>query len=292
MTTTQTSFVHQSCRPLLKWPGGKSSELPIITPQIPSHRRYFEPFFGGGSVFFNSIDVRSFANDLHPDLMTFYSCVKNENVEFFEHLDAFVDEWEWGSLEHREAMYYQARDMFNEALDSSAVRAARFFLIRQLAYGGMFRLNRDGKFNVPFGHAYARSDDLLRNKMQYLQSRAVIEKMQLLNLSELDFEDFLNDHELSESDFVFLDPPYDSRFSKYHDDFTEADQERLAQTLGRLPCKFMLVSKLTPLIENLYRANRYNVLEYEVGYRFNIKGRFSRSTTHVLVMNYGSNIGI
>ena len=292
MTTTQTSFVRQSCRPLLKWPGGKSSELPIITPKIPSHRRYFEPFFGGGSVFFNSIDVRSFANDLHPDLMTFYSCVKEENAEFFQHLGAFVDEWEWGSLEHREAMYYRVREMFNEVLDRSAVRAARFFLIRQLAYGGMFRLNRDGRFNVPFGRAYAKSDDLLRNKMQYLRSHDVIHKMRLLNLSELDFEDFLNDHELSESDFVFLDPPYDSRFSSYHNDFTEADQERLAQALSRLPCKFMLVSKLTPLIENLYGSNGYNIHKYDIGYRFNIKGRFSRSTTHVLVMNYDTNIGI
>ncbi len=241
-------------------------------------------------MFFDAITVPSYANDLHPDLMLFYASVQEQNSEFFELLFDYVDEWEWGTLDHREAMYYRAREHYNASHASTSYRAAYFFLIRQFAYGGMFRVNSGGDFNVPFGRAYGYSNDLLRNKVEYLQSPTVREKMRLLSLSTLDFEDFLEGFELDGDDFVFLDPPYDSSFSKYHGDFNELDQRRLAQCLERLAGKFMLVIKLTPLIENLYMANGYSVREYDFDYRFNIKGRFSRASKHVLITNYDTDL--
>ena len=114
--------------------------------------------------------------------------------------------------------------------------------------------------------------------------------MGLLTLSALDFEDFLNGVELTEEDFVFVDPPYDAPFSKYHDDFTSSDQERLAQCLEGMAARFMLVVKHTPLIDDLYMGNGYAVQQYDFDYRFNIKGRFSRASTHVLITNYGPDL--
>ncbi len=276
----------QSCRPLLKWPGGKRAELSWIKPLIPCHRRYFEPFFGGGSVFFDAVTAPAYANDQHPDLIMFYACVQEQNAAFFDLLADFADEWESATLDHRAAMYYRTRERYNAAPASTPYRAACFFLIRQFAYGGMFRVNSDGDFNVPFGRAYAYNNDLPRGKVEYLQSPPVREKMRLLTLSTLDFEEFLNGFELNERDFVFLDPPYDSSFSKYHGDFNEQDQRRLAHCLEGLTGKFMLVIKLTTLIESLYMDNGYTVREYDLDYRFNIKGRFSRTSKHVLIMNY------
>ena len=290
MILGQASYSTMPCRPLLKWPGGKRSELQWIRPLIPPHRRYFEPFFGGGSVFFDAINVDAYVNDLHKDLMLFYTCVKEQRTEFFEVLFGFVKEWEAGTDIDRETMYYQARDRYNATDTMTVDRAADFFLIRQFAYGGMFRVSRQGNFNVPFGKAYARSDSGLRLKVEHLASTAVQQKLQLLTLSTLDFEDFLQRIEFGADDFVFLDPPYDTTFSNYVSDFDEEDQKRLARCLEGLEGKFMLVSKLTPLIEELYVGNGYAVRQYELGYRFNIKQRFSRSTTHVLVTNYDPNL--
>ncbi len=290
MILGQTSYSTVPCRPLLKWPGGKRSELQWIRPLIPPHRRYFEPFFGGGSVFFDAIDVEAYVNDLHKDLMLFYKCVKEQRPEFFEVLLGFVEEWEAGTYIDRETMYYQARDRYNATGAMTVNRAADFFLIRQFAYGGMFRVSRQGNFNVPFGKAYARSDSGLRLKVEHLASAAVQQKLQLLTLSTLDFEDFLQRREFGADDFVFLDPPYDTSFSNYVSDFDEEDQKRLARCLEGLQGKFMLVSKLTPLIEELYVGNGYSVRQYELGYKFNIKQRFSRSTTHVLVTNYDADL--
>ena len=290
MLLGQTSYSTVPCRPLLKWPGGKRSELQWIRPLIPPHRRYFEPFFGGGSVFFDAIDVDAYVNDLHKDLMLFYACVKEYRPEFFEELFRFVEVWEVGTYSDRETMYYQARDRYNATGTMTVYRAADFFLIRQFAYGGMFRVSRQGNFNVPFGKAYARSDNGLRLKVEHLASAAVQRKLQLLTLSTLDFEDFLQGMEFGADDFVFLDPPYDTTFSNYVSDFDEEDQKRLARRLAGLHGKFMLVSKLTPLIEKLYVGNGYSVRQYELGYKFNIKQRFSRSATHVLVTNYDTNL--
>ena len=290
MILGQTSYSTVPCRPLLKWPGGKRSELQWIRPLIPPHRRYFEPFFGGGSVFFDAINVNAYVNDLHKDLMLFYECVKEQRADFFELLFGFVEEWESGTLKDRETMYYRARDRYNSTNVMNVNRAADFFLIRQLAFGGMFRVSRQGNFNVPFGRAYARSDRGMRLKIEHLVSAGVQAKLRLLTLSTLDFEDFLHSVEFSEDDFVFLDPPYDTSFSNYVSNFDEKDQQRLAACLESLQGKFMLVSKLTPLIEELYVGNGYSVRQYEMGYKFNIKQRFSRSTTHVLVTNYDADL--
>ena len=276
------------CRPLLKWPGGKRSELPLIAPRIPEHSRYFEPFFGGGSVYFAAIDAESFANDLHPDLMEFYRCVKHGDERFFEHLYSIVEDWERASLVERDAVYYECRERYNASRLTTVQRAADFFLLRELAYGGMFRVNSSGHFNVPFGRAYAENKNL-REKVDRLRSDAAVAKMQRLNLSALDFADFLGCFEFRPEDFMFVDPPYDSSFSKYDTlDFAEEDQRRLAEALVGFAGRFMLVCKATPLIEDLYHGVEHlRVHRYEYQYKFNIKGRFSRASTHAMITNYG-----
>ena len=290
MNAVQSTFFTEPCHPLLKWPGGKRSELPLIRLCIPSHSRYFEPFFGGGSVFFDAIDVRSYGNDLHPDLMMFYRCVKQQRSDFFDLLLDSVVEWECGSFESRNTMYYECRDRYNSTSHPAMQRAVDFFFLRELAYGGMFRVNSNGHFNVPFGRSYARNKNL-RVKVDYLRSPQVCTKMQLLEMSSLDFMDFLRGFNFDEHDFMFIDPPYDSSFSKYDQaDFDENDQRRLADCLVDFKGRFMLVCKLTPLVESLYLRKGYSVHQYPCNYKFNIKGRFSRSSIHVMIANYDLDI--
>ena len=280
-----------SCKPLLKWPGGKRSELPFIVPRIPQHNRYFEPFFGGGSVYFDAIFSPAHVNDLHTDLMLFYRCVQEQEESFFDFLYYQIGVWEEATLYGRDNLYYEVRSRYNANNCPTEHRAADFFLLRELAYGGMFRVNSNGEFNVPFGRAYGRNKDL-RSKVDNLKSPDVRAKMSLLELHSYDFADFLDRFDFNSSDFMFVDPPYDTSFSKYHQmDFNEADQVRLAEYLSRFEGRFMLVCKLTPAIEELYLdCDRYYVSQYEFQYKFNIKGRFSRSSTHVLITNYDPNI--
>ena len=217
-------------QPILKWPGGKRAELPIIEPHIPPHGRYFEPFFGGGSVFFHCIDTENaYANDLNTDLMAFYRCVKKRNPTFFKALYDWIDVWDRKRLEGRTDMYYEARQLYNTSRKRSVVRSVYFFLIRELAYGGMFRRNGNGAFNVPFGRVYGQSNGLLRRKADRLLSEEIQDKLKRLTLHNADFNDFLDQYQFSSSDFMFVDPPYDTSFSTYDEDFIRCDQVRLGE---------------------------------------------------------------
>ena len=278
------------CRPLLKWPGGKRAELPLISRFIPDHHRYFEPFFGGGSVYFSEIEAESYANDLHPDLITFYRSIKSLNPSFFEPLYQWIGRWEQVGVDDKAEMYCAARTQYNKAKHRTIERALCFWLMRELAYGGMFRVNGSGEFNVPFGRAYAHSNGLLRSKANHLQCDVVRRKMRGLILHSLDFSEFMDRFEFAGRDFMFVDPPYDTSFSTYGNaEFGKDDQGRLADRLHGFPGMFMLVCKLTPLTERLYPRKRFRVQEYDCKYRFNIKGRFSRDSRHIMVRNYEPN---
>lgn len=281
-------------QPLLKWPGGKRSEIPIIAPRIPPHDRYFEPFFGGGSVYFYCIETNfAYANDLNADLISFYRLVKNRNVKFFGLLHEWLDEWDKNPLDHRTSMYYEAREIYNSSRKRSIARSVHFFLIRELAYGGMFRRNGAGDFNVPLGRTYAQSNGQLRRKVDHLLSDSVQGKLNKLSLYDMDFSNFLDTFEFSSRDFMFVDPPYDTSFSTYDEEFQACDQIRLGNILKAFRGKFMLVCKLTPLTESIYQDEAakglLHIYEYDAQYRFNIKGRFSRDSRHILVTNYAQN---
>ncbi len=181
-----TPNVYGNCKPLLKWPGGKTSELKEIIPRIPEHSRYFEPFFGGGALFFNTIIKTSFVNDLHADLMFFYKCIRNENSEFYSLLKEFVLVWE--ESDDKQSIYMKVRKRYNSTNVTSVQKAVDFFILREYAYGGMFRLNVKGEFNVPFGHIYINKN--IQKKIDHLSSVEVVSKLKNSALYNLDFKDF------------------------------------------------------------------------------------------------------
>ena len=277
-----------ACKPCLKWPGGKTSEFSEIIPRIPEHNRYFEPFFGGGAVYFNSISSPSYANDNHPDLISFYSLIKKRNAEFFLLLEKFIREWN-NDPEARKEIYLKIRDRYNSAKNISIRKSVDFFLLREYAYGGMFRLNAKGEFNVPFGHNYINKD--IQKKINYLRSESIFMKLKNLKLYNLDFQDFAANFTFTKDDFMFVDPPYNCSFSKYDKkDFNEQDHVRLAEFLLRFKGKFMLVTQYTDLMKDLYNHKTIDTYIYQKKYKFNIKGRFNRSVKHAIMINYGTNI--
>ena len=238
--------------------------------------------------FFHAIDTMAHGNDTHRDLMIFYECVKNKCPIFSRLLYDWITGWEKSSLEGKSAMYYKVRDRYNKNNNATpSHRAVDFFLLRELAYGGMFRENAKGEFNVPFGRAYAHNKNL-RGKVDYLHSGEVRTKMKQLTLHTLDFGVFLDQFDFNHDDFMFVDPPYDTSFSKYGcSDFDTSDQIRLSEHLKKFKGRFLLVCKLTPLTEKLYtQHHNFQVLYYNCRYKFNIKGRFPRESVHIRVTNY------
>ena len=277
---------NSSCKPLLKWPGGKTLELVEIKPRIPKHDRYFEPFFGGGAVYFDCIEKPSYLNDTHSELMKLYYYVKNQNQRFFYLIDKFVQEWQ--SSNDKQLIYNKIRQRYNDTKKCTVQKTIDFFILREYAYGGMFRLNSNGDFNVPFGKGYENKK--IKIKIEYLKSSSVLRKLSNAKLYNTDFQEFSNDFKFTKKDFMFVDPPYNCSFTKYgENNFGTIDQERLANFLISFKGKFMLVTQYTELIKKIYASKKFITCIYDKKYRFNIKGRFNRSVKHALITNYEPN---
>ena len=150
----------------------------------------------------------------------------------------------------------------------------------------MFRYNANGEFNVPYGGiSYNRKD--FKKKIDYINSEKLINKLSNTKLYCLDFEKFCNKIELTENDFMFLDPPYDTEFSTYaKNDFDKDDQIRLANYLKNTKSKFMLIIKNTDFIYNLYKDKGFNIKTFDKKYLVSFMNRNDKKTEHLLITNY------
>jgi len=191
----------------------------------------------------------------------------------------------------RAGFYTYIRDDWTPRQEPEEV--AQFYFLREFCYGAMFRFNKAGRFNIPYGGIAYNAKDF-RGKAARLfapQTQSLFERAHLLNL---DFRAFFQTvgPRLTPNDFCFLDPPYDTEFSAYDNHaFTPDDQADLARIFTSLPCRAMLIIKDSPLIRELYtglqRNNpRITLTQYEKTYAYNVRGRNARDVQHLLVCNY------
>lgn len=186
--------------------------------------------------------------------------------------------------------YLYVRDLFNDlqagrrAAPSSAYRIANFYWIREYCYGSMFRYNRQGDFNIPYGGmSYNRKDFQSKISAMFSDSTA-----QVLGGSELccmDFEAFLEHVAPGENDFMFLDPPYDTDFNDYEGRaFGHEEQERLAAVLRHTRANFILVIKNTEFIYHLYNGH-FAIQPFDNRYTYNVRSRNERAVEHLIISN-------
>jgi DNA adenine methylase len=284
-------------KPLVKYRGGKSKEIPHLIRHIPKYDgRFIEPFFGGGALFFYLEPKRAIINDINSKLISFYLGVKNDfetlknelieieriytlNRRNFEELkskmpDKRVDD-------ENEMLYYQIRDMFNELTEKKYSDASLYFFINKTAYSGMIRYNAKGEFNVPYGRYANLNTSLITQAHSKLLTNTEVYNLDYSEIFKM----------ATENDFMFLDPPYDCVFSDYgnvehKDGFSEENHIELAKQYKDLKCKALMVIGKTPLTEKLYRD--YIVDEYGKSYAVNIRNRFKSVASHILISNYGN----
>lgn len=189
----------------------------------------------------------------------------------------------------KSAYYMYFRYLYNNKNKlklSNSFYCAVFYFVRDYCYASMFRYNANGEFNVPYGGiSYNRKD--FTKKIEYVTSNELKNYLSNTELYNLDFEDFCNKIELSENDFMFLDPPYDTEFSTYaKNDFNKNDQVRLANYLKNTKAKFMLVIKNTDFIYNLYNVKGLYIKTFDKKYLVSFMNRNDKDVEHLLITNY------
>lgn len=173
----------------------------------------------------------------------------------------------------------------NRIYTSKPFEIANFYFIREYCYGSMFRYNKNGEFNIPYGGmSYNRKQ--FNKKIDSLFNVKIETLFQNTEIYNLDFEVFLDEIKLTTDDFIFLDPPYDTDFSDYEGkSFDLNDQVRLCNYLKSIPSKFILIIKNTDFIYDLYKLD-FNILSFKKNYTYNVRSRNERGVTHLIIKNF------
>ena len=187
------------------------------------------------------------------------------------------------------ALYMYYRGLYNKERngDRQDLKVALFVFIRNYAYSGMFRYNSKGDFNVPYG-GIGYNAKTLDKKLRYYQSEELVARFRSTTIECLDFLEFLRKHPPHETDFMFLDPPYDSDFSTYaNNTFGKEDQKRLAKYLiEECKCKWLMIIKNTSFIYSLYANHGLTIKAFDKRYQVSFMNRNDKDVEHLIIMNY------
>ena len=229
--------------PFIKWAGGKRAIMPSLAKHFAKKvDTYWEPFVGGGAVFFTMADRidRAILSDTNEELVLAYNVVKNQ-------VDELIDRLKYHAKQHKNDDYYIR--VRKQSPKKSVEIAARFIYLNKTCYNGLYRVNKSGKFNVPKGRY---KNPAICDEDRLRAASAVLAK------ATIKIGDFDKVVKPGAGDFVYCDPPYDDCFTDYQaGGFSQADQERLrnaADSWIDAGAMVMVSNSDTPLIRRLYRG--------------------------------------
>lgn len=275
-------------RPFLKWAGGKDQLLPRLSERLPvDFDRYFEPFVGGGALFFHlhrmGFRGSAYLSDLNEELIIAYQTIRDS-------VDELIVELRSGRYKRDSKTFYKIRGRDREAAwyeVSSVKRTARMIYLNKTCYNGLYRVNSRGQFNVPYGR-YKRPTICHSRNL-----RAVSKALQNVTLQCVDFAEAVK--EAGDGDFVYFDPPYQpvsttANFTSYTaGGFGEVEQLRLAQVFRELDerdCMVLESNSDTPKIRDLYPSESFIVEEVRAKRAISCDPSGRGFVTELLIRNY------
>jgi len=234
-------------KPFVKWAGGKGKLLQQLEAHLPADFAqqetitYIEPFVGGGAMLFHMLENhpninRVIINDINPELISCYNQVKYEPENLIEELERLQKQFNEGtSQEDRKKLFYIIRDDYNrlkqqpfDILDE-VTKAAEFIFLNRTCFNGLYRENRSGEYNVPFGRY---SNPTICDKDKIKAASQALQKVEILCG---DYKKVLNQVNEDENAFFYFDPPYrplegSANFKDYTKfEFGDLQQEELKQ---------------------------------------------------------------
>ena len=276
----------RAVQPFVKWAGGKTQllgELERYFPKPTQYQRYFEPFLGGGAVFFHLKPSKAILSDANFELINAYHMVAGKVKTLVAELEKYQQK------ELTEEMYYEVRDDIDPDELKDVERAARFIFLNKTCYNGLYRVNKEGKFNVPFGK-YERMPRLYEEANLKAASA-------LLKPSHIEAGyclPVLREFRAGRGDFVYLDPPYASETSNGFTSYTKevfswAEQQKLAKEFASLAKKgcFVMVSNANEeSIRNLYVGSAKAIIPVKSDKMINSIGSQRTGFSELIILSY------
>ena len=294
----------EKARPFIKWAGGKTQILQALKDNLPKDlgtkiTKYAEPFVGGGALLFSLLEEYSFdkvyISDTNKELMNTYQAIKDNCPLLSFYLSELQNEYNSLSPEQQEKLYYEKRNLFNEielTKDTCIEKATLFIFLNKSCFNGLYRVNKKGMFNVPFGKHKSISICDVENLNRISSLLANVE------IKACDYSQVLNF--VDSSTFVYFDPPYrplnaTSGFTSYTEDqFSDKNQAELGsfyKKLSDIGATLMLsnsdpknVNENDNFFDDLYAD--FNILRIEASRMINSRGNSRGKIKELLIKNY------
>ena len=281
-------IISEKPKPFIKWVGGKRQLLQqfrlmnLYPPDKfnPIKNKYFEPFVGGGAVFFDLLPKKAYLSDLNMELVTTYNVIKND-------VDGLIKSLK--KHRYQKEYFLQVRSQDPKKLSEIEV-ASRFIFLNRTCFNGLYRVNNNGQFNVPFGKY---NNPIICDEQNL---RRVSKSLQHVQIKHSDYKEVLK--KAKKGDFVYFDPPYypvnkTSSFTSYTaESFLDKEQTELRDTfleLNNRGCFVMLSNSDTPFINKIYKEiNKHGIKINKVlaGRMINSKAKGRGKINEVLITNY------
>lgn len=238
-------------KPFLRWAGGKNWFTKYIEEFLPNEfNNYYEPFLGGGSIFFylkskGLIKKKSYLSDTNGELINTYRVIKSNTADLIRLLEKQKD---------TEDEYYQIR---SQSFDNPIEQAAKFIYLNKTSFNGIYRVNRQGKYNVPYGK---RNLKTLYDFDHFYEISKMLEKTYL---STTDFKNRCKQIDIK--DFVFIDPPYtvaheNNGFVQYNQAIfswkNQIQLSKITQVLDDKNAHFLITNAYHQSIKDIYLNGR------------------------------------
>lgn len=264
--------------PVIRWAGSKRRLLPRLAEywNKKKHARYLEPFAGSGALYFHLQPENALLNDLNVDLISMYRVLASDPEAIYKSVKDMSSDKE---------TYYRVRSLDPKGM-SDLERAARFIYLNRFCFNGIYRTNKSGDFNVPYG---GEKSGALPSLARFIEAARLL---RCVKLSSIDFDEFVR-RNISKGDFVYLDPPYavgNRRIFRQYDPqtFGISDLERLSSVLDLIDEKggtFLVSYALSAEVSELTRkwASKRVVTQR------NIAGfsKHRRKAVEVMITNLG-----
>ena len=267
-------------KPFLRWIGGKRQILDSLRTYLPKNintLRYIEPFLGAGSLFFDLRPSNAIVSDINRDLVLCYKQLKKKPELIYSYLKFY-------ERNDSEKTFYRVRKQYNECNNYSAAQAARFIYLNKTCFNGIYRVNKNGFFNVPYGNrkclGLPSKEDIIRIS-KLLKGAKIYQKDYAFILKKV-----------QKGDFVYLDPPYPplngtSFFTHYTiDRFSMENQNQLCEKINEIDSRgaiFMLSNADTDSVRKSYR--KFNI-NYVPVIRYVTCKKRKHTVKEVIITNY------
>ena len=267
-------------QPFIKWAGGKRQILKALIDSMPKkYNRYYEPFIGGGALFFHIMPTNAYISDINPELINLYEIVRDNVEELIEDLKKH---------KNGEEYYYNLRNADRTPYYknwNSIQKASRLIFLNKTCFNGLYRMNSKGYFNVPFG--FYKNPRIIDKENLFACSK-------LLQNTEIVLSSFLEiENKVKEGDFVYFDPPYvpvsqTSSFTKYYKDDFDYDMQfelkELCDRISKKKASFMLSNSYIDFVTKLYK--NYSIKKVDAIRAINCKGDRRGKINEVIITNY------